>query len=104
MPSARSLAALVTSAIVCGGIAVILYYRLIRTLGSIGTSSLGYLKAAFGVLVGCFVLGEPFTAAIMIGLAAVMIGVAAINEQLDAPWRRLLAARAPRRAEAGDQA
>ena len=106
VPSARSLAALVTSAIVCGGIAVILYYRLIRTLGSIGTSSLGYLKAAFGVLVGCFVLGEPFTAAIMIGLAAVMIGVAAINEQLATPWRKWTAAPAatPRRAGAGDKA
>ncbi|MFM9941008.1 MAG: DMT family transporter [Hyphomicrobiaceae bacterium] len=88
-PSARSLLALVTSAILCGGIAVILYYRLISTLGSIGASSLGYLKAAFGVLIGCFILGEPLTIAIMVGLAAVMIGVAAINEQLSWPRRQV---------------
>lgn len=87
-PSARSLVALVSSAVLCGGIAVILYYRLISTLGSIGASSLGYLKAAFGVVIGCFVLGEPLTMAIGIGLAAVMIGVAAINEQLGWPRRR----------------
>ena len=86
-PSARSMAALLGSAIFCGGIAVILYYRLIRTLGSIGASSLGYLKAAFGVLVGCFVLGEPLTVAILTGLAAVVIGVAAINEQVRLPRR-----------------
>ena len=86
VPTTRSLLAMVASAILCGGIAVILYYRLIATLGSIGASSLGYLKAAFGVLVGCFVLGEPLTTAILSGLAAVIVGVAAINEQLG--WRR----------------
>lgn len=86
-PSGRSLTALLASAVLCGGIAVILYYRLISTLGSIGTSSLGYLKAAFGVLIGCFILGEPLTVAILVGLAAVILGVAAINEQLGWPSR-----------------
>ena len=86
-PSVRSITALCTSAIVCGGIAGIIYYRLIRTLGSIGVSSLGYLKAAFGVLVGCLVLREPLTAAIVVGLVAVLVGVAAINEQLALPGR-----------------
>lgn len=89
-PSGRSLLALISSAVLCGGIAVILYYRLISTLGSIGTSSLGYLKATFGVLIGCFILGEPLTTGIVVGLAAVMVGVAAINEQLGWPsgWKR----------------
>ncbi len=81
VPSLRSLAALATSAIFCGGIAVILYYRLIKTLGSIGVSSLGYLKAAFGVLVGCFILSEPLTLSILISLTGVALGVALINEQ-----------------------
>ncbi len=81
-PSVRSLWALGANAILCNAIAVIVYYRLIVTLGSIGASSLGYLKAAFGVLVGCFALGEPLTVAIMIGFVTVMIGVAAINEQI----------------------
>ncbi len=80
--------------ILCNGIAVILYYRLIGTLGSIGASSLGYLKAAFGVLVGCFLLGEPLTVAIMAGLAAVMVGVAAINEQFPWPGARRVEKRA----------
>lgn len=80
-PSWRSLTAGVVSGILCNGVAVILYYRLIVTLGSISASSLGYLKAAFGVVIGCFLLGEPFTVAIMIGLAAVAIGVAGITDQ-----------------------
>ena len=87
-PSPRSLIALVSSAILCGGIAAILYFRLIATLGSIGASSLGYLKAAFGVLVGCFVLGEPLTTSILVGLGAVIFGVAAINGQHRLPDRR----------------
>jgi drug/metabolite transporter (DMT)-like permease len=92
-PSARSATALIVSAVLCNGIAVILYYRLIATLGSIGASSLGYLKAAFGVLIGCLILGEPLTAAIVIGFTAVMIGVAAINEQLPGFARRAEAGR-----------
>jgi drug/metabolite transporter (DMT)-like permease len=88
-PSMRSIAAMLASGVVCNGLAVILYYRLIGTLGSIGASSLGYLKAAFGVLVGCLVLSEPLTASIMTGLAAVIVGVAAINEQLRWPRGRL---------------
>lgn len=88
IPTWRSFWALVVSALLCNGVAVIIYYRLISTLGSIGASSIGYLKAAFGVLLGCAVLGEPLTAAIVAGFIAVMIGVAAINEQLDLLWRR----------------
>ena len=84
-PSARSLAAAVATAILCNSVAVILYYRLIRTLGPMSASSLGYLKAAFGVVVGCMVLGEPFTMAIAIGLVAVAIGVAAIADQSKSP-------------------
>ena len=87
VPTQRSYLALVVSAVLCNGVAVIIYYRLIATLGSIGASSLGYLKAAFGVLVGCFMLAEPLTAAIIAGFGAVMFGVTAINEQLP-PLRR----------------
>lgn len=87
-PSVRSLAATVLCGVLCNGIAVVLYYRLIATLGSIGASSLGYLKAAFGVLIGCLILGEPFTFAIGCGFAAVIFGVAAINEQLGLARRR----------------
>lgn len=91
-PSLRSAAALIACALLCNGIAVVLYYRLIATLGSIGASSLGYLKAAFGVVIGCLALGEPLTAAILTGFAAVMFGVAAINEQLPGLGRRAGAA------------
>lgn len=79
-PSSRSLLATVASGTICNGIGVAIYMRLIRTLGSLGTSTVSFLTAAFGVVIGCFLLGEPFTASIAIGLAAVLIGVAAVNE------------------------
>jgi drug/metabolite transporter (DMT)-like permease len=79
-PSARSMIATAASGILCNGVGVTIYFRLIRTLGSLGTSTVSFLKAAFGVMIGCFLLGEPFTASIAIGLAAVLIGVIAVNE------------------------
>jgi drug/metabolite transporter (DMT)-like permease len=79
-PSARSMIATAASGILCNGLGVTIYFRLIRTLGSLGTSTVSFLKAAFGVAIGCFLLGEPFTASIAIGLTAVLIGVAAVNE------------------------
>lgn len=79
-PSARSMLATAASGILCNGLGVTIYFRLIRTLGSLGTSTVSFLKAAFGVTIGCFLLGEPFTASIAIGLTAVLIGVAAVNE------------------------
>jgi len=80
-PSTRSMAATVAGGILCNGLGVTIYFRLIRTLGSLGTSTVSFLKAAFGVVIGCFLLGEPFTASIAIGLTAVLIGVAAVNER-----------------------
>jgi len=79
-PSARSMIATALSGILCNAFGVMIYFRLIRTLGSLGTSTVSFLKAAFGVTIGCFLLGEPFTASLAIGLTAVLIGVAAVNE------------------------
>jgi drug/metabolite transporter (DMT)-like permease len=86
-PSARSITATVVAGILCNGVGSVIYFRLIRTLGSLGTSTVSFLKAAFGVVIGCFVLGEPFTASIAIGLAAVLIGVAAVNEPAKVPLK-----------------
>ena len=79
-PSFRSLLATVACGILANAIGVMIYFRLIRTLGSLGTSTVSFLKAAFGVIIGCFLLGEPLTASIVVGLAAVLVGVVAINE------------------------
>jgi drug/metabolite transporter (DMT)-like permease len=80
-PSAASIAALLVNAIIATGLGFIVYFRLIRTIGSIGTASAGYFRPAVGVLVGCALLGESLTSAAIAGLVAILLGVAAINHR-----------------------
>jgi len=80
-PTGRSLAALIVNAIVVTAIGFVLYFRLIRTIGSMSTASTSYLKPAVSVLIGCTLLGEPFTPTLALGLAAVLFGIAVINER-----------------------
>jgi drug/metabolite transporter (DMT)-like permease len=78
-PSMPSLAALTANAVVATGLGFTLYFRLIRTVGSMGTASTSYLKPTVGVLIGHVFLGEPLTGTLVMGMVAVLIGVAAIN-------------------------
>src|SRR5262249_10335114 len=85
-PSAASLMALGGNAFVATAFGFVIYFRLIRTVGSMGTASIGYIKPAIGVLIGCALMGEPLTWSLAIGLLAVLIGVAAINGKISTPW------------------
>jgi drug/metabolite transporter (DMT)-like permease len=78
-PSAAALAAMAANGIISTALGFVIYFRLIRTLGSIGTTSVGYLRPAVGVLIGYFLLGELLTWSIIAGLIVILIGVAAIN-------------------------
>ena len=84
-PSLASLVALLANAIAATALGFVVYFRLIRTIGSMGTASVGYLKPAVGVLIGCALVGEHFTWTMAVGLIAILIGVAAIN-QAEALW------------------
>lgn len=88
-PSVPSLVALLINAVVATALGFALYFRLIRTIGSVGTASVGYLKPAVGVLIGCALMGESLTWILTLGLAAILIGVAIINGGLPVarlPW------------------
>jgi drug/metabolite transporter (DMT)-like permease len=78
-PSATALASAGILGLFCTGIAMILYFRLIRTLGSLATASQAYLRAGVGVLLGVVVLGEAITPLVGLGIAAALIGVFLIN-------------------------
>jgi len=78
-PSSQSLAAALALAVFCTGIALMIYFRLLHTLGSIGTASQAYLRAGIGVGLGVIFLGEQITLVLGIGLFAAVLGVAAIN-------------------------
>jgi drug/metabolite transporter (DMT)-like permease len=78
-PSTLSLAAAIALAVLCTGLALLIYFRLLRTLGPIGTTSQSYLRTGVTVLLGVFVLGEHLTPTMSLGLVAIVLGVAAIN-------------------------
>jgi drug/metabolite transporter (DMT)-like permease len=81
MPSAASLAALLVNAFTATALGFVVYFRLIRTIGSMGTASVGYLKPGFALLIGCALMGESLTWTMASGLIAILIGVAAINQR-----------------------
>jgi len=78
-PTLRSMSAAAVLAVFCTGVALLIYFRLMKTLGSLGVASQSYLRAGVGVFLGITVLGEHITLATGIGLTAAVLGVAAIN-------------------------
>lgn len=93
-PSSSSLFAAATLAILCTGIALIIYFRLMHTLGAMGVASQSYLRAGLSVVLGLVVLGEQLSATVLIGLVVTIVGVALINW----PARNPHAAPSPRTA------
>jgi len=83
-PTPQSMSAALALGVFCTGLALLLYFRLLRTLGPIGVTSQSYLRCGITVLLGVIVLGEKVTATVGLGLFAIVLGVAAIN----APARR----------------
>ncbi|HKO73377.1 MAG TPA: EamA family transporter [Bradyrhizobium sp.] len=77
-PSTNSVLALVALAVFCTAIAFVIYFRLIRTLGSVGTTAQAYLRVPIGVAVGVVLLDERPSATAWIGLACVVAGVGAM--------------------------
>jgi len=78
-PSAVSVMALIALAVVSTALAFVIYFRLIQTLGSVGTTAQAYLRVPIGVAIGVAVLGERLSPTAWIGLACVVAGVAAMT-------------------------
>ena len=78
-PSGASLLALSGLAVFSTAIAFVIYFRLIQTLGSVGTTAQAYLRVPIGVAFGVLLLGERLSPTAWIGLGCVVIGVAAMT-------------------------
>jgi len=78
-PSGRSIMALVCLAVFSTALAFTIYFRLIRTLGPVGTTSQAYLRVPIGVAIGVVFLGETLAPTTWIGLVCVIAGVAAMT-------------------------
>lgn len=77
-PSTSSLLALLGLAVFSTAAAFAIYFRLIHTLGSVGTTAQAYLRVPIGVLLSVALLGESLSSTAWIGLACVVAGVAAM--------------------------
>ncbi len=78
-PSREAIAATLILSVLCTGVALLLYFRLIRTLGSMGVASQAYLRSGVGVFLGIVFMGESLSVSMVIGLAAAIVGVVMIN-------------------------
>lgn len=78
-PSTNSLSALLILAVFSTAGAFTLYFRLIQTLGSVGTTAQGYLRTPIAVGIGAIVLGEALSVSAWIGLFCTLAGVAPIT-------------------------
>ena len=75
-PSANSVLALLGLSIFSTAFAFALYFRLLRTLGSVGVTAQSYLRVPVGVAIGVAFLGESLTESGLIGSVCVVAGVA----------------------------
>ncbi len=79
IPAAESFYALLGLSIFSTALAFVIYFRLIHSLGSVGTTAQAYLRVPIGVAIGVVFLGEALTPTAWIGFACVIAGVAAMT-------------------------
>lgn len=78
-PSQDSILALLALSVFSTALAFAIYFRLIRTLGSVGTTAVSYLRVPIGVAIGIVFLGERLSSTAWIGLGLVVLGVVAMT-------------------------
>ncbi|BCM16904.1 EamA family transporter [Mesorhizobium sp. J8] len=78
-PSAASIVALLGLSVFSTALAFVIYFRLIHTLGSVGTTSQAYLRVPIGVGIGAVFLGESLGPTAWVGMGFVVAGVAAMT-------------------------
>ena len=88
MPSQASVLALIGLSVFSTALALVIYFRLVRTLGSVGVTSQAYLRVPIGVAISVIFLGETLTLTAWLGLACVVIGVAAMTISNRATFQR----------------
>jgi len=71
-----ALANLLALALICSGVAYILYFRLVRDIGPTRALTVTFLMPAFGMVWGAWLLGEAITPGMIGGAALILAGTA----------------------------
>ena len=74
VPSPEALGSVIILGLFPTALAFILFFQLIKDIGTARGSLVTYLNTAFAVMLGVIILNEPFTLGIAIGLPLVLIG------------------------------
>jgi drug/metabolite transporter (DMT)-like permease len=77
-PTMLVLVDLLALALVCSGVAYLLYYRLIADVGPTRAMTVTFLMPAFGMAWGALFLGEHITPPMIAGAAMIVAGTAAV--------------------------
>lgn len=78
-PSLRSMLGVVGLAVFSTGVAFLLYFHLLATIGSIATASQAYLRIVVGIGLSVVFLGERLSLSVAIGVVLVLAGVVAMT-------------------------
>lgn len=78
-PTSSSLAALLGLSVFSTALAFVIYFRLLQTLGSVGTTAQAYMRVPIGVTIGVLFLGERLMPIAWLGLVCVLVGVIAMT-------------------------
>ncbi|MCM2453611.1 DMT family transporter [Agrobacterium vitis] len=78
-PSWASSIAAVTLAVVSTAIPFLIYFRLLRTIGAIGTSVQSYLRVPMAIAIGAMLLGEKLPAESYAGMVLILVSVYLTN-------------------------
>lgn len=72
-PSNQSWISIIVLGVLCSGVAMLLYFKLIKTVGPIKTTTVTFLVPAFGTLWGTIFLDESFTLPMATGITLILI-------------------------------
>jgi drug/metabolite transporter (DMT)-like permease len=78
-PDATGVVAVLTLSIACTALAFLIYFRLLNTLGAMGTASQAYLRSGVGVFLGVVFLSETLDLETFAGICLAIFGVVLIN-------------------------
>ena len=86
-PGAAAWTNLALLAVVCTGVAYILYFRLIAHIGPANAITVTFLIPAFAVVWGAIFLGETLTLQMVVGCAVILLGTSLATGFLPRPRR-----------------
>jgi len=81
-PSNEALLSIAMLGTLSTALAMIIYFRLVKTIGAIGVTSGSYLRAGFSLLLGVIFLGESFSISLIAGLLLILLSVAIVTGQM----------------------